>query len=139
MIDLHAKNQVNICKRLGKKSGKLILTDGLTDGLTDELTDGLTERKPKVPFGLAGRGLKRYKQLQQMEPTMKLMATVGMNRCQRPQQINPFQNKPRFIRVCSTSLKNIVGKRKIACNDQFLIFPQCFLLIWRTFYHFHQI
>ena len=34
-IDFHAKNQVNICKRLGKKFGKLILTDGLTDGLKD--------------------------------------------------------------------------------------------------------
>ena len=47
VIDFHVKNQVNICKRLGKKSGKLILTDGLT------------ERKPKVPFGFASRGLKR--------------------------------------------------------------------------------
>ena len=35
-IDLHAKNQLNICKRLGKKSGKLILqTDRRMDGLTD--------------------------------------------------------------------------------------------------------
>ena len=32
-----AKNQVNICKRLGKKSGKLILTDGLTDGQSANL------------------------------------------------------------------------------------------------------
>ena len=59
VIDLHAKNQVNIYKRLGKKSGKLILTDWLTDGRTDWWTDRRTEGKPKAPFGLAGRGLTR--------------------------------------------------------------------------------
>ena len=32
-----------------------------------------------------------------------------------------------------------VGKGKIALNEQFLFFPQCFLPIWRTFCHFHQI
>ena len=31
------------------------------------------------------------------------------------------------------------GKRRIARNKQFLLFPQCFLPIWRTFCHFHQI
>ena len=30
-----------------------------TDGRTDGWTDRRTERKPKVPFGFAGRGLKR--------------------------------------------------------------------------------
>ena len=40
VIDLHTKNQVNICKRLGKKSRKLILqTDKLTDGQMDGRTD----------------------------------------------------------------------------------------------------
>ena len=27
-----------------------------------------------------------------------------------------------------TTFQNIVGKGEIACNDQFLLFPQCFLL-----------
>ena len=27
-----------------------------------------------------------------------------------------------------TAFENIVGKEKIACNEQFLLFPQCFLL-----------
>ena len=27
-----------------------------------------------------------------------------------------------------TSFENIVGKEEIACNEQFLFFPQCFLL-----------
>ena len=44
-IDFVAKNQVNICKRSGKKVRK-----------TE--TDGWTECKPIVPFGFAGRRLK---------------------------------------------------------------------------------
>ena len=32
-----------------------------------------------------------------------------------------------------------MGKGEIARNKQFLPFPQCFLPIWRTFSHFHQI
>ena len=54
-IDFHAKNQVNICKLLGKKSGKLKLTDGRPDGRTDRWT----KCKPIVPFGFAGWGLKK--------------------------------------------------------------------------------
>ena len=34
---------------------------------------------------------------------------------------------------------NTVEKGKIACNEQFLLFPQCFLPVWITFYHFCQI
>ena len=32
-----------------------------------------------------------------------------------------------------------VGKGEIACNKQFLLFPQCFLPVWITFFHFCQI
>ena len=30
-------------------------------------------------------------------------------------------------------------KGEIAPNEQFLLFPQCFQPVWRTFCHFHQI
>ena len=52
-----------------------------------------------------------------------------------------FQTSPGFFSVCSTSLslENTVGKGGIAHNQQFLFFPQCFLLVWRTFCHFNQI
>ena len=36
------------------------------------------------------------------------------------------------------SLINTVGKGEIAHNKQFLLFPQCFLPVWRTFCHFHH-
>ena len=36
------------------------------------------------------------------------------------------------------SFENTVGKGEIARNEQFLLFPKCFLPIWRTFCHFHQ-
>ena len=35
--------------------------------------------------------------------------------------------------------ENTVGKGEIAHNEQFLLFPKCFLIFWRTFYHYHQI
>ena len=38
--------------------------------------------------------------------------------------INPFPNKPWFLRVCRKSLfENTVGKGEIAHNEQFLLFP----------------
>ena len=37
------------------------------------------------------------------------------------------------------SFENTAEKGKIAYNRQFLLFPQCFLPIWRKFCHFHQI
>ena len=33
--------------------------------------------------------------------------------------------------------ENTEGKGEIACNEQFLLFPQCFLPVWRTSYHFY--
>ena len=36
------------------------------------------------------------------------------------------------------SFENIVGKGEIAFNEQFLLFPHCFLSVWRTFFHFHK-
>ena len=34
------------------------------------------------------------------------------------------------------SFENTVRKGEIARNEQFLLFPQCFLSFWRTFFHF---
>ena len=50
---------------------------------------------------------------------------------------NPFPNKPWFLCVCSTSLLKTLWE--IARNEQFLLFPQCFLPFSRTSYHFHWI
>ena len=37
------------------------------------------------------------------------------------------------------SSENTVGKGEIARTKQFPLFPQCFLPVWRTFFHFNQI
>ena len=37
------------------------------------------------------------------------------------------------------SFENTVGKREIARNEQFRLFPQCFLSFWRTFCHFQKL
>ena len=52
---------------------------------------------------------------------------------------SPFPNKNCFLHVCSTSLLKTLKKGEIAHNEQYLIFPQCFLPFQRTFCHIHQI
>ena len=54
--------------------------------------------------------------------------------------LTPFQNKHLFLHVCRTSLsKTMWEKKKLLVKSKFLSFQQCFLPIWRTFCHFHQI
>ena len=56
-----------------------------------------------------------------------------------PDEFNPFPDKPWFLHVCSTSLLKTVEKGEIAGNEQFLLFPLCFLPFCKTFHHFNQI
>ena len=44
-----------------------------------------------------------------------------------------------FDALGNKPFENTVGKGEIARNEQFLLLPQCFLPIWITFCHFHQI
>ena len=55
--------------------------------------------------------------------------------------IYPFPNKPKQVSTCLQykSFKNTVDKGEIARNEQFLLLPQCFLPVLRTFCHFCQI
>ena len=46
---------------------------------------------------------------------------------------SPSQNKPWFLRVCSTSLENTVGKGEIAHNEQFLLFLTVFSTLLENF------
>ena len=49
--------------------------------------------------------------------------------------INPFPNKPWFLRVCSISLyENTVGKGEIAQNEQFLLFFTVFTTHLENFF-----
>ena len=44
-----------------------------------------------------------------------------------------------FMCLQYKSFENTVGKGEIARNEQFLLFPQCFIPIWGTLRHFYQI
>ena len=49
-----------------------------------------------------------------------------------------FRKKALFFTCLQyTSFENTVGKGEIARNEQFLLFPQCFLPLWRALSHFH--
>ena len=52
---------------------------------------------------------------------------------------NPFPHNDTFRRPWVTSLWKTLGKGEIAHNEQFLLFPQCFLPVRITCCHFLQI
>ena len=55
-------------------------------------------------------------------------------------RINPLPKQALvFTYLQYKSFENTVGKGEIARNEQFLLFPQCFLPVWRTCSHFHEI
>ena len=49
------------------------------------------------------------------------------------------QTSPGFTCLQYKSFENTGGKGEIPFNEQFLLFPQCFLSCWRTLCHFDQI
>ena len=54
-------------------------------------------------------------------------------------QLSLSQTSPVFTCMHYKSLKSTAGKGEIARNEQFLLFPQGYLPVWRLFCHFHQI
>ena len=50
-----------------------------------------------------------------------------------------FKQATVFMGLQYKSFENTGGNGEIARNKQFLLFPQCFLPILRTFWHFHQV
>ena len=50
--------------------------------------------------------------------------------------LNPFPNKRLFLRSAVQVFEKTVGKGEIARNEQFLLFPQCFLSVLRSFCNF---
>ena len=55
-------------------------------------------------------------------------------------KINPFPNKPWFLRVCSISLlKTLWEKEKLLVTSNFSFSHSVFYPFWTTFFHFHQI
>ena len=60
-----------------------------------------------------------------------------------PLKIDPFQDNAvcLFLTLSPSFYMSAVneGRGEIARNEQFLLLPQCFLAVWKTFCHFHQI
>ena len=53
-------------------------------------------------------------------------------------QLNPFPKQtPIFTCLQYKSFENTVGKGEIARTEHFLLFPQCFLLVWITLSQFY--
>ena len=70
---------------------------------------------------------------------LKLCSFLRFSDMQITRQINPFPNNLCFFMCLQyKSFENAVGKGEIARNEQFLLFPQCFLPVWITFVHFDQ-
>ena len=44
-----------------------------------------------------------------------------------------------FTCLLNKSFESTLEKEEIARDEQFLLFPQCFLPVWRPVCHFHQI
>ena len=54
--------------------------------------------------------------------------------------IKPFPKQALVFKYLQhKSFENTVGKGEIARNEHFLLFSQCFLPVWRTYCHFHEI
>ena len=50
-----------------------------------------------------------------------------------------YQTRPCFYMSAVQVFLKTLGKIEIAHTEKFLLFPECFLPIWETFCHFHQI
>ena len=42
-----------------------------------------------------------------------------------------------FMCLQYKTFENTEGKEEIACDKQFILFPRCFLPVWRAFCYFH--
>ena len=90
--------------------------------------------------GLSGNTVKNWKDHEKMLITKMFSFSHNLfNSKTTAITINHFQKKALvFTSLQYKSFENTVRKGEIARNEQFLLFPQCFLSVWITFCHFHQ-
>ena len=89
------------------------------------------------------RGLNAFaKSIYSWQPMQSTQADMGkkLSWSLNILHVKPF-HKQTLVFTCLQykSFKKTWGKGEIARNEQFLLFPQCFLPVWRTFFLFHQI
>ena len=65
------------------------------------------------------------------------LSFTNIQRNSKLNELNPFP-KQALVFTCLQykCFENTVGRGEIARNEQFLLFPQCFLPEWRAFCHF---
>ena len=61
------------------------------------------------------------------------------NRTMHSILFSPLPHNDTFLPLGNKPFENTVGKGEIARNEQFFLFPQCFLPVWIAFCHFRQI
>ena len=95
----------------------------------------------------SGNGLNAYKTLWEKENFLlftqcfsEVLLLRVIETCDCLVEAEPFP-KQALVFTCLqyTTFENTAGKGEIAQNEQFLLFPQCFLSVWRNSCHFHQI
>ena len=96
-------------------------------------------------FGLCLSGQTAQADMNQLSSKMDQapfsQSTVQLDRRMANQHEDSFtlsQIRPVFTFLQYKSFGNTVGKGEIARNEQFLLFPQCFLPVLKTFCHFHS-
>ena len=71
--------------------------------------------------------------------TKKENPLEAFSACSQIQRLTLSQKALNFTCLQNKSFENTVGKGEIARDEQFLLFPQFFLPVWRIFCHFHLI
>ena len=93
------------------------------------MTEAISKIKMKdfsINLSAMSEKIKKYRICHELTVEIKFLLTHSHTMT----PLAPVGNKP---------FENTVGKGEIALNEQFLLFPQCFLPVWITFCHFRQI
>ena len=93
----------------------------------------------RVENTVGQREIARYEQFLLFPVFSKGMFPRGVKRCHCVEMGKPFTKQASVFRCLQyKSFENTVGKGEIARNELFLLFPQCFLPVCKTFCHFNE-
>ena len=100
----------------------------------------MSKSKQLKSVNTAFKSVSYHLEVQKLNITMTDCTVQSIQADSRKLGLISFPIKPLFFTCLQyKSFENTVGKGEIARNEQFLLFPQCFLSFWTTLFHFHQI